>query len=110
MHFSPRPTLSINFKLGWTAKSLTPAGLVPAGAVSPLGLPRGFGTGGLIVERVVQSLVRVMEMVLSIEDERSFEWVGKWRLVRVDEWSRRVPRVRFEGVVELDEGGIVESP
>ena len=39
MHRSPRPTLTISFRLGWTAKSFTPAGVAPGGAVSPLGWP-----------------------------------------------------------------------
>src|SRR5699024_9459052 len=39
MHFSPLPTLSMSFMLGCTAKSFTPDGEPPGGAVSPLGLP-----------------------------------------------------------------------
>src|ERR1700761_7088253 len=47
MHRSPRPTLSMTFRLGCTEKSLIPAGVAPGGAVSPLGWPWIFGRGAL---------------------------------------------------------------
>ena len=78
-------TLIINFMLGCIAKSLTPDGVPPMGAVSPLGLPRTFGIGALILESRDQSRVRVTAIVESSEDERSFDRVGKTSFVTVDE-------------------------
>src|SRR5437763_13733409 len=77
IHRSPLLTLTISFMLGCTAKSLTPAGTIPCGAVSPLGWPKAFGRGDLTVEIVVRSLVREMAIELSSEEDSSFDRVGK---------------------------------
>lgn len=83
--FSPFPTLSMSFMLGCTAKSLTPAGAAPGGAVSPLGLPRVFGFGAFIDDTTVQSLVRVTDMVLSSAAASNFERVGKYKADMLEE-------------------------
>lgn len=75
----------MSFMLGCTAKSLTPAGEPPGGAVSPLGRPRALGIGALIVERTVQSRVRTTAMVLSSDDERSFDLEGKYSALILEE-------------------------
>lgn len=58
-----------------------------------------------MVDKGVQSRVRMMAMVESSEEERSFERVGKWRDVRLEEWWRREPSSLFEG---LEDVGVVE--
>lgn len=63
--------------LGCTAKSFTPLGALPNGAVSPLGLPTGFGMGTLIELNRLQSLVRVTAIVLSSDELMSLLLFGK---------------------------------
>jgi hypothetical protein len=75
----------MSFILGCTAKSFTPAGTIPCGAVSPLGWPIAFGRGALTVEMVVRSLVREMAIELSSDEDSSFDRVGKYNEVMVDE-------------------------
>lgn len=95
MHFSPLPTLTMSLLLGCTEKSLMPEGTSPGPAVSPEGRPWGLGMGALIVERAVQSRVRVMAIVLSSAALRSFARVGKYRAVMLEEWWRREPSSLF---------------
>lgn len=71
--------------LGWTAKPLTPAGVPPNAAVSPLGRPSGFGLGTLMADNSDQSLVRVTAIEESSDAEMSLDLVGKERAVIVDE-------------------------
>ncbi len=75
----------MSFMLGCTAKSLTPAGEAPGGAVSPLGRPKALGIGALILESTVQSRVRTTAMVLSSEADRSFDLDGKYSALILEE-------------------------
>ena len=96
-HFSPFPTLTMSFILGWIAKSFTPVGVPPKGAVSPLGRPWAFGIGAFIVESTVQSRVRATAIVLSSAPDKSFERVGKCKAFMAALWCRRDPSSRFLG-------------
>jgi hypothetical protein len=75
----------MSFILGCTAKAFTPLGVPPIGAVSPLGLPTGFGIGALIVLNKLQSLVLVTAIVLSSAELKSFPLVGKCKAVMLEE-------------------------
>ena len=86
MHLSPRPTLSISFCEGWTAKSLMPAGISPGPAVSPDGRDCGLGMGALMDESTVQSRVRLMAMVLSSAALNSLDFVMNCRPVTARSW------------------------
>lgn len=74
----------MSFMLGCTAKSFTPAGVPPIGAVSPLGLPCGFGIGALIDESNDQSLVLVTAIVESSDADINLDLVGKHNAVTDD--------------------------
>lgn len=50
-----------------------------------------------MVERTVQSRAREMEMVLSAAAEMSFERLGKFSAVRLEEWCNREPSSRLRG-------------
>jgi UDP-N-acetylglucosamine transferase subunit ALG13 len=75
----------MSFVLGCTAKSLTPLGAPPKGAVSPLGLPTGLGIGTFMEDNKLQSLVRVIAIVLSSAELSSLLLLGKYRAVMLDE-------------------------
>ncbi len=81
----------MSLALGCTAISLTPAGTSPAAAVSPLGLPAGFGTGALIVESTVQSRTRVMAMELSVDADSSLPRLANVSVLTEEEWWSREP-------------------
>ena len=94
---SPLPTVTMSFILGCTAKSFTPAGTSPGAAVSPLGLPVGFGIGAFIVESTVQSRVRDIATVLSSAALNNLPLVGNCSLVTLRAWCSRLPNSRFLG-------------
>lgn len=102
----------MSLALGCTAISLTPAGTSPAAAVSPLGLPAGFGMGALIVESTAQSRTRVIDMELSVDADSSLPELGKVNALIEEEWWSSEPSSWFlQGAVgrpcleELVSGG-----
>ena len=88
-----------------------PAGTSPGAAVSPEGLPCGFGIGALMEERSVQSREREMAMVLSSAALKSFDLDGKWSFVTALSWWTRFPSERLRGfsdvLLAIRDGGTV---
>ena len=91
IHFLPFSTLTMSFMLGWTAKSLTPVGIPPKGAVSPLGRSWALDIEALILESTVQFLVRVIVMVLSSAADKSFDLEEKYSALIPELWRKREP-------------------